>query len=138
MSSSSVDSDGGGDEDTITEDRKVGEYTNTIKEDATWTHRAGGHIAELLQEERDAAPTPEQLGNGISRYKRISHIDDVSEDGSAEALPRRAESPIDSIPDDSPSVQVIISNPLFPLLLTPCHRALSYLLLAEAAYYYHL
>ena len=116
----------------------VGEHTNTGEEDAAWTHQAGGHIVELLQEERDAAPTPEQLGNGISRYRKIPHIDDVSEDGSAEALPRRAESPIDSIPDDSPSVQVILGSPLFLLSLTPCHRALFYLLPAEAAYYYHL
>jgi hypothetical protein len=61
------------------------------------------------KEERDAAPTPQQLGKGGNRYKAAQQMDNESENGSSEALPRRAGSPIDSllsIPDDSPSVQV--------------------------------
>lgn len=73
-------------------------------------HLAGGRIAELLQEERDEGTlTPQKLGDGTNRYKQVQNAENVSEDGSFGAPPRRINSPIDSIlsvPDDSPSAQV--------------------------------
>jgi hypothetical protein len=111
MSSSSADNDSGAEEDTINGDAKsAGSHTPTQEGIANGTQAAGGRILELLGEERDDAPTPEPLGNGINRYKKVPRIDDISEDGSSDALPRRPESPADSIPDDSPSVQVIPGN----------------------------
>jgi vacuolar protein sorting-associated protein 8 len=73
------------------------------------TQAIGDRIVELLQEERDDASTPPQLGNGTNRYKANRQLGNVSEDGSLEAPPKRTGSPIDSllsIPDDTPSVQV--------------------------------
>jgi hypothetical protein len=109
MSSSSVDSDNGAEEETINGD-VVAAAThladNGGNEDST--HAAGGRIAELLQEERDGGFTP--LGNGTNRYRLVQQTSNESEDGSSEILPRRPESPIESIlsnPDDSPSVQVV-------------------------------
>jgi hypothetical protein len=107
--SSSEDNDSGAEEATLNGDEINGRaHTPTQSTTTGGTIPAGG-IAELLQEERDAAPTPQQLGNGINHYKAVLQADDASEDGSLEATPRRAESPIDSllsVPDDSPSVQV--------------------------------
>ena len=119
MSSSSADNDSGAEEDTINGDGKsAGSHTPTQEGHTNGTQDAGGRIIMLLEEERVEAPTPEPLGNGINRYKKIPRIDDVSEDESSDALPRRAGSPVDSIPDDSPSVQVILGCPaaLKPLL----------------------
>lgn len=114
MSSSLADNDSGAEEDTINgDDKSAGSHTPTQEGTTNGTQQAGGRILELLEEERDDAPTPEPLGNGINRYKKIPRVDDVSEDGSSDALPRRPESPVDSIPDDSPSVQVALGNPLF-------------------------
>lgn len=73
-------------------------------------HLAEDRMVELLQEERDEAPTPEQIGNRTNRYTAVHQPDDESEDDSSEALPRRPGSPPESIlsnPDDTPSVQVI-------------------------------
>jgi hypothetical protein len=73
------------------------------------------HIADILEEELQAPGTPvPPLGNGsiAHRYREIvkeAEADTVSEEGSTDAIPRRAGSPIDSllsIPDDTPSVQV--------------------------------
>jgi hypothetical protein len=117
--SSSVENDSGAEEETINGDVPVpaAEETPAIhKSNGNGSHPAGGRIVELLQEERDGASTPEQLGNGTNRYKFVQQLDNESEDGSSEALPRRAGSPLESIlsnPDDSPSVQVIISQPLY-------------------------
>ncbi|RDW73235.1 hypothetical protein BP6252_07142 [Coleophoma cylindrospora] len=117
MSSSSVENDSGGEDDgTSTIKGSEDGYTtadNGLEED---TRPQGGRIVALLQEERDGAFTPPQVGNGTlaSRYRQMQQ-DDTSEDGSLEAPPRRVGSPIDSIlsnPDDSPSVQgSVLSSP---------------------------
>jgi hypothetical protein len=106
MGTSSVDS--GAEKDTINGDELAGnEHTTTHESNEDGTHPTSGRIMELLEEERDNAPTPQQLGNGTNRFKTAQNLDSASENGSSEALPRRAGSPIESIPDDSPSVQVI-------------------------------
>lgn len=111
MSSSSVENDSGAEEDGTNGDAAATSLDAPYTErDENGKQNGGGRIAELLQEERGAAPTPQPLGNGTNRYKAAQQIDDTSEDGSVETLPRRRGSPIDSllsIPDDSPSVQVI-------------------------------
>ncbi|KAI4595789.1 Vacuolar protein sorting-associated protein 8 [Pestalotiopsis sp. 9143b] len=70
------------------------------------------HIAEILEEERqeDATIAPSDSHGAIAtRYRQLlREQDDASDSGSAEGIPRRAGSPIDSllsVPDDSPSVQ---------------------------------
>lgn len=68
-----------------------------------------GRIVELLQEEREDASASQSVGNGTNRYKAAREMESDSQDGSEDTLPRRPESPIESvmsIPDDSPSVQV--------------------------------
>lgn len=76
--------------------------------------RDEGHIADILEEERRASTTPVPPIGGSSiknRYRELLEAEQetASEDGSTDAIPRRAGSPIGSllsIPDDSPSVQV--------------------------------
>ncbi|RAL67991.1 hypothetical protein DID88_008715 [Monilinia fructigena] len=57
----------------------------------------------------------DKLGDGTNRYKQVQNAENVSEDGSSGAPPRRINSPIDSIlsvPDDSPSAQgSVFSSP---------------------------
>lgn len=71
-----------------------------------------GHIAEILQQERqdDAAAPPDSNGTIANRYRELlREQDDASDSGSAEGLPRRVGSPLDSllsVPDDTHSVQV--------------------------------
>jgi len=105
-----VDNDSGAEEATINGDEINGNsHTPTQMSNGNGTRLTGGRIAELLKEEREGATTPEPLGNSTNRYKATEDLDVTSEDGSLDALPRRAASPIDSmlsIPDDSPSVQV--------------------------------
>lgn len=70
------------------------------------------HISELLEEERRQSLDQPATDTGVvNRYKELAHgePDVASDNGSTDALPRRAGSPVDStvsIPDDSPSVQV--------------------------------
>lgn len=71
------------------------------------------HISDLLEEERQQDSTLPAEGNGLAhRYKELAaedQLEAVSDNGSVDALPRRAGSPVDSmvsIPDRSPSVQV--------------------------------
>ncbi|KAG0651705.1 Vacuolar sorting-associated 8 [Hyphodiscus hymeniophilus] len=113
MSSSSADNDSGAEDGTINGDAKSGGSNTPTREQVTnGTQQAGRRILELLEEERDDAPTPEPSGNGINPYKKIPQIDGISEDESSVVLPRRPESPVDSIPDDSPSVQgSVLSSP---------------------------
>ena len=73
---------------------------------------ASHHISDLLEEERqqDSALPSEENGL-VHRYKQLAEdeLEAASDNGSADALPRRAGSPVDSmmsIPDRSPSVQV--------------------------------
>lgn len=70
------------------------------------------HISDLLEEERQQDSTLPAEGNGLAhRYKELAaedQLEAVSDNGSVDALPRRAGSPVDSmvsIPDRSPSVQ---------------------------------
>ena len=121
MSSSSADNESGADEDTLTGNgTSAGSHTSPREGATSEAQHAGGRILELFEEERDNTSTPEPLGYGINRYKETPQIDDVSEDGSSDALPRRPESPVDSIPDDSPSVQVMFENVSLKSLLTSC------------------
>jgi hypothetical protein len=110
MSNSSEDNDSGAEEATLNGDElNGGQVTPTQSSNENGLPPAGGRIAELLQEERQGASTPPQLGNGINPYKAFQQIESPSEDGSLDDLPRRSESPVDSmlsVPDDSPSVQV--------------------------------
>lgn len=138
MSSSSADNDSGAEDDTINRNgRSTDSQSPTpraIDGITNGTRQIGGRILELLEEEREDAPTPAPLGNGVNRYKKIPRIDDLSEDGLPDALSARPESPVDSIPDDSPSVQVRSIHGLLPGSTDiPC-RALSYLLPVVVAY----
>lgn len=69
-------------------------------------------ISELLEEERRQSSDQPPADTGVvNRYKELAQGEPevISDNGSADALPRRAASPVDStlsIPDDSPSVQV--------------------------------
>lgn len=116
MSSSSVENDSGAEEDTINGGVLAeGVHAPYIESGENGKQNGGGRIAQLLQEEKGAAPTPQPLGNGTNRYKAAQQRDDGSEDGSVETLPHRKGSPADSvlsIPDDSPSVQgSVMSSP---------------------------
>ncbi|KAI0380227.1 Golgi CORVET complex core vacuolar protein 8-domain-containing protein [Hypomontagnella monticulosa] len=75
-------------------------------------------IADIIEEERKGIISEEPAENGVvaNRYRQLLRDrDDASEEGSAEGIPRRAGSPIDSllsIPDDSPSLQgSMVSSP---------------------------
>lgn len=90
------------------------EDQDSSDDDTIRGEQAADHIAEILEEELRAPSTPTPLGNGsiAHRYREITkenEADTVSENGSTDAIPRRAGSPIDSLmstPDDTPSVQV--------------------------------
>lgn len=77
------------------------------------------HIADLLEEERQQDSTlPSEENSLAHRYKKLAEdeLEAASDNGSVDALPRRAGSPVDSmmsIPDRSPSVQV--THPAAPL-----------------------
>jgi vacuolar protein sorting-associated protein 8 len=88
---------------------------------------ANHHISDLLEEERQQDSTlPPSEGNGLAhRYKELAaeeHLEATSDNGSVDALPRRAGSPVDSmvsIPDRSPSVQVTRSTIPFSAMVQP-------------------
>jgi hypothetical protein len=112
MSTSSVDNDSGADEEAINGDASH-EIDGASRPEGmeTGTQGRGGRIVELLQEELEQLPTPLPLGNGTNIYKEARNLENLSEDGSVDALPKRAGSPIDSllsIPDDTPSIQVLL------------------------------
>lgn len=72
----------------------------------------GGRIADILAEERAAASSPLAHENGINGrgYKNTHNDDDASEASFQESIPRRPASPMESetsVPDDTPSVQVL-------------------------------
>ncbi|KAK1595747.1 vacuolar assembly/sorting protein VPS8 [Colletotrichum navitas] len=88
-------------------------------------------IAGLLDEETQiSSSTPPAIEKGAvpNRYRDIlrEQADDVSEEGSVDAAPKRAGSPIDSlmsIPDDSPSIQgSVISSPSSSVLPSVASR----------------
>lgn len=70
------------------------------------------HISGLLELERQRSSEQQAEDTGVvNRYKQLVQggPDAASDNGSTDALPRRAGSPVDStvsIPDDTPSVQV--------------------------------
>jgi len=116
MSSSSLDS--GVEEETINGDVQVveGQLDFGEQDNKAGSRPDGTRIVELLQEERDAAPTPQILEDGTNPYKAALQMDRGSDGGSIDALPRRPRSPIESIlsiPDDTPSVQVEILYGLY-------------------------
>ncbi|RBQ92381.1 hypothetical protein VDGD_01007 [Verticillium dahliae] len=85
-----------------------------IEEDSTGAsnHDDVLHLAEEQDTQLNHAlepPNPVETGITANRYRQIlrGQVDDVSEDGSVDALPRRVGSPIDSllsVPDDTPSI----------------------------------
>lgn len=80
--------------------------------------RDEGAIVGLLDEEEPTtSDTPPAIQNGAvsNRYREIlrEQADDISDEGSVDALPKRVGSPIDSllsVPDDSPSIQASVSQ----------------------------
>ncbi|KAK8072440.1 vacuolar protein sorting-associated protein 9a [Apiospora saccharicola] len=88
------------------------------------------HLAEVLEEERQedaAAPAPENNGPLANRYRHLLRDqDDTSESGSAEGLPKRVGSPIDSllsVPDDAHSIQgSVLSSPSSSILPSVASR----------------
>ncbi|KAH8682254.1 Golgi CORVET complex core vacuolar protein 8-domain-containing protein [Xylariales sp. PMI_506] len=88
-----------------------------------------GHIVEILEEERqeDAAEPPSSNSALPNRYHQLLRDqDDASDSGSAEGLPRRVGSPLDSLlsaPDDTPSVQgSVLSSPTSSVLPSVASR----------------
>jgi vacuolar protein sorting-associated protein 8 len=121
MSSSSVENDSGEEEKNNGDAPVMDEHPAEHEHGRSGSHPAEEHIVELLQEEREAPQTPEQIGSKTNRYKAIQQLDNRSEDGSVDALPPRPGSPPESVlsnPDDTPSVQVIKSPPVSDLYLT--------------------
>jgi vacuolar protein sorting-associated protein 8 len=93
----------------------AGEHASSSDDETVKGERDETSIVEMWEEEMEAPTTPIELGNGTvaNRYRQIlqDQQDDVSEEGSVDAVPGRAPSPIDSllsVPDDSPSVQVCL------------------------------
>lgn len=82
------------------------------EQQASTEQAADHHISDLLEEERQQDSTLPSEENGLAhRYKKLAEeeAEATSDNGSVDALPRRAGSPVDSmvsIPDRSPSVQV--------------------------------
>ncbi|KAK2046892.1 vacuolar assembly/sorting protein VPS8 [Colletotrichum somersetense] len=110
---SSVDQPAPGDEETVKAEKE---------EDG---------IAGLLDDDtQTSSSTPLAIENGAvpNRYRDIlrEQADNVSEEGSMDAAPKRAGSPIDSlmsIPDDSPSIQgSVISSPSSSVLPSVASR----------------
>lgn len=93
-----------------------------------------------IENGQDGASTPPALGNGVNRYKAMRRLGELSEDGSSDAVPHRALSPIDSllsVPDDTPSIQVCswLRPPFFGF--TDLLRDLSFRPQMGVAYYPH-
>lgn len=113
MSTSSADSDSGGEEATINGDAQERRHNGMdIEASEDGSQAEGRHISELLEEAREAPSTPQAISNGTNRYKAARDMESASEDGSLDALPRGVPSPIESvmsIPDDTPSIQVCLT-----------------------------
>lgn len=85
-------------------------------DDETLPNEDHDAIDIVVQDEDDVARdsgTPDPIANGqvSRRYREIlrERVEDASDEGSIDAAPRRAGSPIDSllsVPDDTPSIQV--------------------------------
>jgi len=102
------------------------EQNSCSDEETVKGDRDDDHIIDILEEERHLQSTPVLPIGGSSirnRYRELveAEHDTASEDGSTDAIPRRAGSPADSllsIPDDSPSVQVCCFQANSGLLFT--------------------
>lgn len=104
-----------------------GDEQQLVAEEAEGHH----HISDLLEEERQQDSTLPSEENGLAtRYKKLAEdeLEATSDNGSVDALPRRAGSPADSmlsVPDRSPSVPVMHIIPLrYSRLKTKIFRAL--------------
>lgn len=110
MSSSSVDNDSGEEEkDVAAAGGNVMEQEQDQDDSEQGEEQGEERIVQLLQEERDAPPTPQRMGNKPNRYKAVQQAENEYEDGSSDVLPQRPGSPPESVmsnPDDTPSVQV--------------------------------
>jgi len=116
MNQNAPEKDGPEDDDTMADDPDVSRTDDQESSDDETVkgEQQADHIADILEEELQAPGTPTALGNGsiAHRYREIikeNEADAVSDNGSTDAIPRRAGSPIDSlmsIPDDTPSIQV--------------------------------
>ncbi|KAH8597645.1 Golgi CORVET complex core vacuolar protein 8-domain-containing protein [Bisporella sp. PMI_857] len=116
MSSSSVDNDSGAEEETIDGTAADNnELLNGSGDNQVEGGPVGGHIAEMLREERDAASPAPQIGNGVNHYKTVVTTDNHSDNGIGESIHGRPRSPVESIlsnPDDTPSIQgSVLSSP---------------------------
>jgi len=87
------------------------------------------HLAEVLEEERhraEASALPDTRFPNSGHRHLLQERDDASESGSAEGLPHRAGSPIESllsVPDDTPSIQgSVLSSPGSSLLPSVASR----------------
>jgi hypothetical protein len=112
MKQNAPEKDGPGDDNTMADEPQLSrtDDQDSSDDDTVKGEQEADHIAEILEEELQPPSTPTPLGNGTiaQRYREIIQ-DNESENGSTDAIPRRAGSPIDSllsIPDDTPSVQV--------------------------------
>jgi rhodanese-related sulfurtransferase len=102
-----------GKKDTVTmadePDLSRTEDRTSSADDTIRGEREDEHIAEIVQEELQAVETPTGSVSLANRFKEIvqeAGADAASDNGSTDAIPRRAGSPVDSLPDDTPSVQV--------------------------------
>lgn len=126
MSSSSVASDSGAEEEATKElqlQDNVITADSTIENGSDGIQHPGARIAQLLEEEKDEPSTPVPLGNGINRYRAIHQADGGSENGSTDALPNDFQSPVGSFPsnpDDTPSIAVCYYCICSSALLTYC------------------
>jgi hypothetical protein len=110
MSSSSADSESGGEDAKINGDsQETGQNGLGSESENGGSGADGGRISELLREEQEGPSTPLPITNRTNRYKVTRDYENASEDGSLYAVPKGVQSPIESvmsIPDDSPSIQV--------------------------------
>lgn len=125
MSASSEEmEDGAGEEMADMADLRAAQDTGEEQQEAA-EPAANHHISDLLEEERQQDSALPSEGNGLAhRYKKLAEeeLEATSDNGSVDALPRRAGSPVDSmisIPDRSPSVQVTHPAVPHPNMLQP-------------------
>ncbi|KAK2598567.1 hypothetical protein N8I77_011969 [Diaporthe amygdali] len=112
MSASSEErEDAAADEMTDMADPPSAQDTGDEQQAATEQAEDQHHISDLLEEERQQDSILPSEENGLAhRYKKLAEdeLEATSDNGSVDALPRRAGSPVDSmlsVPDRSPSVQ---------------------------------
>ncbi|WYZ44317.1 hypothetical protein EsH8_VII_000753 [Colletotrichum jinshuiense] len=112
------------------DDRSSADIPASSDNETVKAEREEDGIVGLLDDDAQASGTSPAIENGAvsNRYREIlrGQADDASEEGSVDAVPRRAGSPIDSlmsVPDDSPSVQgSVISSPSSSVLPSMASR----------------